>query len=266
MAQMSCRASARERGHPSRFAVLVATSVLAGLPLVAAGPAAGAPPRIEFSRDGLQLLSCDSKPSDGGVKVPVESIVTFVNNLDEDATLRIDGQDAARVREDGSTEVLFHRGTVQVQMVPDCGLSLRSDFQAVSVDVVAPSGTPSEPSSSGSAKAGSPSTGSSGGQDSRGTGSPRARNESAVPDGSMPGSPSDTPAAPAGGGARPSGGLRGSGDESGLAAEPLSSEAGLGENEPNGLLIITAVLCIAGVSAGAIRAIVAQRASRTSVA
>jgi hypothetical protein len=252
----------------SGLVVILATGVVAALPLLAAAPAEAAPPRIEFSRAGLELLSCNSKPSDDRVTVAAESIVTFVNKLDEDATLRLDGRDTSRVRKDGSTDVLFHRGSVQVQLVPDCGLSLSSDFEAVMVRVEAPSRTPSLPASvtpaepDGSSPAGS----SQAGQGSRGSGSPRARNKSAAPSGSSGDADGATArasesASPSGAGApgTPSGG-------SGLAAEPLSSTGGSGKNGPNGLLAITAVLCIVGVSVGAIRAIVAQRATRTSTA
>jgi hypothetical protein len=257
------------RTRTSRLGMTLAMGVVAALPLLAAGPAApawAASPRVEFSR-GVGLLSCDSKPSDRDLTVPAESRVIFVNKLRDDATLRIDGRDAARVQEDGSSEVLFHRGTVRVEMVPDCGLSLSSDVEAVSVTVVAPGGSASGPSSSGPARSsGSSPTGASPAQSSRG--SHRAGTDgSASPDGSASASASE---APAGGGATsPDAGAGqgpAAGGDEGVAAEPVSTETGSGKNGPNGLLTIIAVGCIVGVSAGAIRAIAAQRATRTSVA
>jgi hypothetical protein len=50
------------------------------------------------------------------------------------------------------------------------------------------------------------------------------------------------------------------------AAEPTDSVEPLSAEEPIGLLALTATVCVVGVSAGAIRAMMAQRISRTSVA
>ena len=264
----------------SRLVAIMAVGGAAALPLLAAGPAEGAglgqfqparsamaaAPRIEFS-GGQGLLSCSSRPSDRDVTVPAESSVIFVNGLQDDATLRINGRDAARVPEGESREVLFHHGTVRIQMVPGCGLSLSSDFEAVSVTVVAPGESASGPSSGGPARSSDSSPPPrSGAPSSRGSHGARG-DGSASPDGSASASSSG---APAGTGASSSSAGAwqepvGDGDE-GVAAEPVSAEASSGGNGPNGLLAIIAILCVVGVSAGAIRAIVAQRASRTSEA
>lgn len=52
----------------------------------------------------------------------------------------------------------------------------------------------------------------------------------------------------------------------GPAAEPMGSVEPLSDGEPIGLLALTATVCVVGVSAGAIRAIMAQRITRTLVA
>jgi hypothetical protein len=50
------------------------------------------------------------------------------------------------------------------------------------------------------------------------------------------------------------------------AAEPVAALEPLSESRPVGLLALAATVCLAGVTAAAIRAIVAQRASRTTIA
>jgi hypothetical protein len=52
----------------------------------------------------------------------------------------------------------------------------------------------------------------------------------------------------------------------GAAAEALASVEPVRESGPIGLLALIATVCVVGASAGAIRAIIAQRASRTGVA
>jgi hypothetical protein len=50
-----------------------------------------------------------------------------------------------------------------------------------------------------------------------------------------------------------------------VAAEPVAAMAALPESRPVGLLTLTAIICVLGVSAAAIRAIVLQRACRTQI-
>jgi hypothetical protein len=273
------------RGRTSRFAAILTTGVVAGLPLLPAGPAAegadlgrfrqpptrpgaqpasaAAPPEISFSRDGLEALSCNSRPSDSTVTVSAESTVSFRNRLGEDATLRIDGRDGTRVRAGAASEVLFHRGTVLVQLVPDCGLSLSSKFQGVSVTVApaAPGPSSGVPGESGGRSPAAPSSDRTGGGAAQ-AGADRRSSAGA----SASASPSGAPvggAAPSGAGVdRPAG----PGDHQAAAAEPLSPAATSGKSGPNGLLAIIAIVCIVGVLAGVIRAIFAQRATRTSAA
>lgn len=250
----------------SRLVARVAVGAVVGLPLLAAGPAAAATPRVEFAGSGAGLLSCRSTPSDADLTVPAESTVIFVNKLDDVATLRINGRNATRVSKDESTEVLFHRGTVRIEMVPDCGLTLASDIKAVSVTVAAP-GAAAAPSSSGPAKpAGSSQAGVASSQSSRA--SHRAGGAGSASPGRSASIASSAPAA--GGVASPPDagageGPAGEGDE-GVAAEPVSTTASSEEDGPNGLLAVIAIVCVVGVSAGAIRAIAAQRATGTSVA
>lgn len=52
---------------------------------------------------------------------------------------------------------------------------------------------------------------------------------------------------------------------SGLAAEPLQSMDPVQDDSPTGLLALVASICVVGVAAGAVRAVIAQRATRTVV-
>lgn len=258
------------RGRTSRFAAVLTTGVLAGLPVLPAGPAVAAPPEISFSRDGLELLSCNSRPSDSELTVSAESTVSFRNQLGEDATLRIDGRDGTRVRTGEASEVLFHRGTVLVELVPDCGLSLSSNVQGVSVTVAPAASATSGPGSSAPPESGAGSAAASGDRNGPGAGQ-AANGRRSSAGGSASADPSGAPAGPASGGAAPSGAGTAEtpavpGDREGVAAEPLSPATTPGKSGPNGLLSIIAIVCIVGVSTGAIRAIFAQRASRTSAA
>jgi hypothetical protein len=51
-----------------------------------------------------------------------------------------------------------------------------------------------------------------------------------------------------------------------VAAEPVAAMATLPESQPIGLLVVMAIVCVLGVGAATIRAIVSQRASRTPIA
>ena len=57
-----------------------------------------------------------------------------------------------------------------------------------------------------------------------------------------------------------------SADPTSAAAEPVAALQPLSEDSPIGLLALAATVCLAGVTAAAIRAIAAQRASRTTIA
>jgi hypothetical protein len=50
------------------------------------------------------------------------------------------------------------------------------------------------------------------------------------------------------------------------AAEPVAAMEPMADSQPLGLLAVIASICVVGVGAGAIRAIVSQRASRTNMA
>jgi hypothetical protein len=259
------------RGHtvtPSRVGALLASGLIAGLPLLVGDPAVAAATQVDFSGGGAGVLACGSRPSTGEVTVTAESTIVFVNKLGQGATLRVNGQDSVRVGDNQSAEMRFHRGPVEITMAPDCLLNLSKDFTPVSVNVLSPS--------TGAAPTASPSqSGSSGGGHGSGTSSkppgPSSTAGTRSPDGRGQQSPSGAPISPADGGvSSPNAGTvegpAAAGGEQGLAAEPVAAAQTSGGSGPNGLLALIATVCVVGVSAGAIRAIVAQRATRTSVA
>ncbi|GAA1416542.1 hypothetical protein ACFQZ4_25435 [Catellatospora coxensis] len=270
-----------------RAAAFAAAGLLAGLPLLGASPAGAvepeAAPGVSFSGGGLGLLLCGSKPATTKITVAAESKVRLTNGLGQGATLQIDGKDSADVADGETVEVQFHRGPVKVAMVPECLLNLNPTFEPLTVEVT--SRSTSTPSGSGS--------GSTSGQGSS-SGSTPTRKPSAKPSptkaASQPGtsrstSRNDTPApadehpevteptetlfpVPGDGDGQgvqespPAAVVGGSGEM--LDANRLSSTSP--DKGPIGLLAIIATVCVVGVSAGAIRAIIAQRATRAEFA
>lgn len=272
------------QGYRQRVAAVASAAVLGGVPLLlsVATPAHAATERtreVVFAGGGLGVVSCGSRPSVSSLTVPAESTVRFVNKLNQGATLRLDGRDAARVPRGGVRPVLFHRGPVRVEMVPDCLANVGSKHSAATVEVTrAPTpGTPgggTNPPGGGSSATGGASGPASGGGSAPGQPVP-GRGAATNPDGTPAGGPSAAPGAPASPGAAPAppdgGGSPGDGatvDESaspqGWAAEPVAAAEPVGDTGPVGLLALIATVCVVGVSVGTIRAIITKRATRTS--
>ncbi|GAA1635951.1 hypothetical protein ACFQY4_45620 [Catellatospora bangladeshensis] len=263
-----------------RAAAFAAAGLLAGLPLLGAHPATAAEPEaapgVSFSGGGLGLLLCGSKPATAKITVAAEAKVRLTNGLGQGATLQIDGKDSAAVPDGETVEVQFHRGPVKVAMVPECLLNLNPTFEPLTVEVVnkataapsrptggqSPSATPSrkpstKPSPKVPSQAGqSPQAGQGSGQETSSTNGqlPEEPEETLFP------TPSDEGEEPA---VEPSAAVVLGPDEQKMdpAASTSSPDKG-----PIGLLAIIATVCVVGVSAGAIRAIIAQRATRPEFA
>jgi len=249
-----------------RLYATAAIGALVGLPL--AMPASAADPAsVTFSGGGLGLLLCGSKPDTSRISVPAEQKVRLTNQLGVGATLNIDGSANSSVANGETVEVQFHRGPVSIGMVPDCPLNLNPTYEQLTVDVrqntaVAPApvgSTASRPSAKPSTTA--PSAGSGptrGAQD----GSPPVPpapgatlfTEPTVPGAeATPGANLESPATVVHPGRSPKG-------------QKLAGDTGPVDKGPIGLLAIIATVCVVGVSAGAIRAIITQRATRTEFA
>ncbi|GIF69875.1 hypothetical protein Ais01nite_79100 [Asanoa ishikariensis] len=262
-----------------------------------ADPAQETNSQVTFSGDGLLGVACGAKPSAASVTVPAESTLRVVNNTGRKAKLLLDGATRGEVASGATADVLFHRGPVELALKPDCMLA---DEKSVRVEVMAPpppaatgNDTPANPPTLPFGNGGT----SSGGDDQNAGGDnpgdqnqrPGANGENpdpaaaASPGAVDPNNPDADPAKPANPDdpanadaaalavdsfANPGGGtgLDGATTVAGAAAEPLASVDPVSDSGPTGLLALIATVCLVGVSAGAIRAIVAQRASRTRAA
>jgi hypothetical protein len=256
------------RRHAAGLAV---AGVLVALPLF--GSAALAAPdsqEVAFSEGGPGVL-CGSTPATPNITVPADSELRLINSLGQAATLRIDGQDAATVAKGDSVDVRFHRGPVSVAMVPRCPLNLNQHFKTLTVDVTPRSG-PVTPAAGGAPRAGSSSTPGAAKSSPRPTATPSTvtagpDDEAVLPilssDPLFPDEISGPPAAgaetPAGAGVEPPATVV---NVDGSQARALTGRELPVDNGPIGLLAVIATVCVVGVSAGAIRAIIAQRATR----
>ncbi|MDG4822139.1 hypothetical protein O7635_09760 [Asanoa sp. WMMD1127] len=265
-----------------------------------ADPAQETNSQVVFTGDGLLGVACGAKPSAASVTVPAESTLRVVNNTGRKAKLMLDGATRGEVASGATADVLFHRGPVELALKPDCMLA---DEKSVRVEVLA--AAPQPPAAGNDTPANPPTApfggGNTAGGDAAGDGDDapagddqrdgdrqnRANSDDDA-DPATAASPGADPAASPGADAanpedpanpdaaalaldsfaNPDGGtgLDGATTVAGAAAEPLASVDPVSDSGPTGLLALIATVCVVGVSAGAIRAIIAQRASRTRAA
>lgn len=153
-----------------RVTAVVLGGLLLGAPLLTNGTASaeqveGGGRQVVFAGGGVLGLSCRSTPSVGSLTVPAESTVRVVNRTGHAARLRLGGTTKGVIPDDGSTEVVFRRGTTAVLLSPDCALGDESTPVLVTATPSAPStampdpipvppdndaATPAAPSDSGS--------------------------------------------------------------------------------------------------------------------
>src|SRR5581483_9721949 len=122
-----------------RFATFAAIGLFAAVPLagtLAATPAY-ADAGVTFSGGGLGLLLCGSKPDTPQITVGAETKIHLPYGLGGSAQLKIDGTPSATMASGETVEVQFHRGPVSITMVPDCPLNLNTNYQALTVQVLA---------------------------------------------------------------------------------------------------------------------------------
>jgi hypothetical protein len=315
-----------------RVTALVAGGLLLGAPLLINGTANAGQTgeggrQVVFAGGGVLGLSCRSHPDVESMTVPADTTVRVINRTGHSAQLRLSGTAQGRIPDDGSTEVMFRRGTTAVLLSPACALGDESTPLLVTAMPSSPATMPDPipaPSAPSDAAApppdhGSPSASAGGSAlpDSVSPAgpalptSPRATGErasrpatAAAAAQAMPQGGSASPrlrtkilrgtggAAPAFSGMPPgdhkrllSGvptiGLSSATDQpppatdrvpaavpptAVVAAEPVAAMAALPESQPIGLLALTAIVCVLGVAAAAIRAIVSQRAYRAPIA
>ncbi|WP_433212398.1 hypothetical protein ACQP00_52425 [Dactylosporangium sp. CS-047395] len=263
---------------------------------VGASPVSAAPesPTVEFSGGSvLSLLVCKSEPNLGDLSVPSDTRVNFVNRLGQNAALKVDGKSVATVQPNQQVPVTFKKGPVEVAMTFDCGVGVVQQFKPVSVGVTSPPPAPAAPGQAAQPQAKAapgatkttPASGPAGAAAGAANGvisnhggggstqKTKAPTTAATPDstaadelGTEPIDPSlldpSSSALPGlGMGVDPSAPV----DDRVTVEEPVAA-SGPASNGPVGLLALVATVCVVGVGIAAIRAIIAQRASRASFA
>jgi hypothetical protein len=276
----------RNRAAATAIAALFAAAPLAlGTAAYAYGPVQESGKEVVFSGGGLLGVACGAKPSTTSVTVPAESSLRVVNNTGRRAKLVLDGATRGEISSGSAADVLFHRGPVSLALKPDCVLA---DESSVRVEVVAappaaapepPGNAPAAPATGGGTSGdnnggGGTSTGGSTGRTTRAA-DPRERPDGAATASADPTTPAAEPT-PGDGTETATATVDGnlpalteptdSVTVAGANAEPLASVEPVRTGGSTGLLALIASVCVVGVSAGAIRAIIAQRATRTRTA
>jgi hypothetical protein len=123
---------------------MVLGGLFLGAPLLTNGTAnaeqaEGGGRQIVFAGGGVLGLSCRSKPDVGSLTVPADSTVRVVNRTGHSAKLQLGGTTKGTVPNDGSTEVVFRRGTTAVLLSPKCALGAESTPVLVTASPSAPS-------------------------------------------------------------------------------------------------------------------------------
>ncbi len=84
---------------------------------------AGGGRQVVFAGGGVLGLSCKSTPSVESMIVPADGKVRLVNRTGHGARLRLNGESQGSIPDDGSTEVVFRRGTTAVTLDPSCAIT-----------------------------------------------------------------------------------------------------------------------------------------------
>jgi hypothetical protein len=79
--------------------------------------------QVVFAGGGVLGLSCKSTPSVEVMSVPTDGKVRLVNRTGHGASLRLNGESKGSIPDDGSTEVVFRRGTTAVTLDPTCAIT-----------------------------------------------------------------------------------------------------------------------------------------------
>ncbi|WP_125809674.1 hypothetical protein [Actinoplanes sp. ATCC 53533] len=79
--------------------------------------------QVVFAGGGVLGLSCKSTPSVESLTVPADGTVRLVNRTGHGARLRLNGESKGSIPDDGSTEVVFRRGTTAVTLDPSCAIT-----------------------------------------------------------------------------------------------------------------------------------------------
>jgi hypothetical protein len=236
-------------------------------------------------------LGGTSTPDATALRVPSGSGVRFANRLGQPATLLLNGEAVGEVPAGGSADVVFRKGPATASMQVSCMLGAAAGTVTIEVVRTDPSpSSPSEPSSPSSPERPNSRPPASGGKPSGG--STRVEPDATVEgvwwsDAVVP--PAGKPADPRSRDGRDHRGRdndhRGRWDhlqpvdggstygepatvdaesaDGGATAQSMARTAGSTPDDgPIGFLALIATVCVVGVSAGAIRTLVTQRANR----
>jgi hypothetical protein len=249
-------------------AAAAATLLTAALTM-GASPVHAAESTVEFRGGSTLNLLCKSEPSNSKASVSTGGRISFVNRLGQTATLTVDGKAVKSVGPNQAVPVVFQYGPVSVAMTFSCGVGVAEQFRPVSVTVTAaPAAAGATSSRAGTAQGATagvaPRTSpTSGERASRGSGTSATQQEP----GTEPADPSLLgPEATAEPGPALTEPPAGSGTKDRVHVEQPVAASGPAHNGPAGLLALVAAVCVVGVGMAAIRAIIAQRSSRTSFA
>ena len=242
------------------FALLSAAPVLVAAPWAFAAMADAAPPTITFAATGTVPLACGSHPSVSSLQVKTGTAIVFANNTGVTGTLTVGGVKVSDVDPGMGAVVRLRKGQHEVRLAPQCVVVNGTDAVVVNVQPGAevngnapatgdpePSGEPpavmveptvpvpdDSPVAAGSRPASVPSRGTAGGTAPTATALPVANPRADEGDSPMESVVIDVKAIPVG--------------------DPRDPKDGR-------LLAVIAAICVIGVTAAIIRAIVSQRTS-----
>jgi hypothetical protein len=108
-----------------RITALALGGLILGVPLLLNGTASAEQVpengrQVTFSGGSMLDLSCGSEPDVESLTVPADSTIRVVNNTGYSAQLRLGGDTKGTLADEGTTEVLFRRGTTAVVLEPNC--------------------------------------------------------------------------------------------------------------------------------------------------
>lgn len=250
----------------------LAGAAVMSIPTVYADPIPENGPTVRF--DGGCLLglgaASSSEPDQGAVSVPAGGVVTIVNEMNADGYVDM-GSERVTVPEGGSRGFRVNSGPQELKLVPQCTVGgLLPNHKPVRITVTA--AVPAPPQQN---KPNPPAE--------RGKPADPAKPETSAPADEQPGAPANDPKArdgvPPGGddtvppadapqpdatdetqeAAPPA--TDGDDSRNAEAVQPLDSKPA--SNQSSSLLALIATVCLVGVAAAAIRAIVANRSLRT---
>lgn len=98
--------------------------------------------QVTFAGGSMLGLSCRSHPDVESLSVPADSTVRVVNQTGHNANLQLGGDTKGMLPDNGSTEVVFRRGTTAVTLTPTCALGNEATPVMVTAQPSAPVGTP----------------------------------------------------------------------------------------------------------------------------